>query len=181
MYRGRSHTYGCGSFSKSLLNLLEYLLLFYTSVVLVIKACGILVPWAGVRHAPSALEAKSQPPGPPGKSWKNSSSEMQNKLWSCTSPWLKHKQKKSVWWSFVSACVLSCFSRVLLFATPWTVAHQAPLSMGILQARILEWVSMPSSEGSSLPRDRTHIWLHVLPCKWIFYPLSHLGSHDDHF
>ena len=34
-----------------------------------------------------------------------------------------------------------------LFATPWTVAHQAPLSMGILQARILEWVSIPSSEA----------------------------------
>ena len=31
------------------------------------------------------------------------------------------------------------------FATPWTVAHQAPLSMGILQARILKWVAMPSS------------------------------------
>ena len=28
--------------------------------------------------------------------------------------------------------------------TPWTVAHQAPLSMGILQARILEWVAFPS-------------------------------------
>ena len=28
------------------------------------------------------------------------------------------------------ACVLSRFSRVQLFATPWTVAHQAPLSMG---------------------------------------------------
>jgi len=27
--------------------------------------------------------------------------------------------------------------------TPWTVAHQAPLSMGMLQARILEWVAMP--------------------------------------
>ena len=26
--------------------------------------------------------------------------------------------------------VLSCFSRVRLFATLWTVAHQAPLSMG---------------------------------------------------
>ena len=26
---------------------------------------------------------------------------------------------------------------------------------GILQARILEWVAMPSSRGSSLPRDRT--------------------------
>ena len=37
--------------------------------------------------------------------------------------------------------------------TPWTVAHQASLSMGILQARILEWVAMPSSRGSSQPRD----------------------------
>ena len=26
---------------------------------------------------------------------------------------------------------------------------------GILQERILEWVAMPSSRGSSLPRDRT--------------------------
>ena len=28
---------------------------------------------------------------------------------------------------------------------------------GILQARILEWVAMPSSRGSSQPRDQTHI------------------------
>ena len=28
---------------------------------------------------------------------------------------------------------------------------------GILQARILEWVAMPSSRGSSPPRDRTRI------------------------
>ena len=42
-------------------------------------------------------------------------------------------------------------SRVQLFATSWTVAHHAPLSMGILQARILEWVAMPSSRGSSRP------------------------------
>ena len=27
---------------------------------------------------------------------------------------------------------------------------------GILQARILEWVAMPSSWGSSQPRDQTH-------------------------
>ena len=37
--------------------------------------------------------------------------------------------------------------------TPWTVARQAPLSMGILQARILEWVAFPFSKGSSQPRD----------------------------
>ena len=30
---------------------------------------------------------------------------------------------------------------------------QAPLSMGILQARILQWVAIPSSRGSSQPRD----------------------------
>ena len=29
--------------------------------------------------------------------------------------------------------------------------------MGILQARILEWVVMPSSRGSSQPRDRTQV------------------------
>ena len=40
-------------------------------------------------------------------------------------------------------------------ATRWTAACQAPLSMGILQARILEWVAMASSRGSSQPRDRT--------------------------
>ena len=38
-----------------------------------------------------------------------------------------------------------------------TVACQAPLSMGIFQARTLEWVAMPSSRGSSQPGDRTRI------------------------
>ena len=42
-------------------------------------------------------------------------------------------------------------------ATLWTVACQAPLSMGILQARILERVAMPSSEGSSRLRDQTRV------------------------
>ena len=34
-------------------------------------------------------------------------------------------------------------SRVRLFATPWTVAHQAPLFMEILQARIRSGFSCP--------------------------------------
>ena len=29
--------------------------------------------------------------------------------------------------------------------------------LGILQARILEWVAMPSTRGSSQPRDRTQV------------------------
>ena len=43
--------------------------------------------------------------------------------------------------------MLGCFSHVQLFATPWTVAHQAPLSLRILQVRIWEWVAMLSSGG----------------------------------
>ena len=39
------------------------------------------------------------------------------------------------------------------------VACQTPLSMGILQARILEWVAMPFSTESSQPRDQTKISL----------------------
>ena len=43
-------------------------------------------------------------------------------------------------WPFLVLCMLSRFSHIQLFETLWTVAHQAPLSMGILQARILESV-----------------------------------------
>ena len=53
--------------------------------------------------------------------------------------------------------VLFCFSHVRIFVTPWNAAHQAPLSMGILQSRILEWIAIPFSRGSSQPRDWTHI------------------------
>ena len=42
-------------------------------------------------------------------------------------------------------------SRVQQFAIPWTIARQASLSMGMLQARILQWVAMSSSRGSSTP------------------------------
>ena len=43
------------------------------------------------------------------------------------------------------------------FVTTRTVALQAPLSMGILQARRLEWVAMPSPRGSSQLRDQTQV------------------------
>ena len=52
-----------------------------------------------------------------------------------------------------SACVLTCFSCVLLFASPVDSSLLGSSVHGILQARILEWVAMPSSRGSSQPRD----------------------------
>ena len=39
--------------------------------------------------------------------------------------------------------------------TIWTVAHQAPLSMGFPRARILGWVAISSFRRSSQPRDQT--------------------------
>ena len=50
-------------------------------------------------------------------------------------------------------CVLSYFSYVQLFMILWTVAQQAPLFRRILQARMLEWVAMRSSRGSSRSGD----------------------------
>ena len=47
--------------------------------------------------------------------------------------------------------MLSCFSQVQLFVSPWTVAHQAPLSMGFSQARILEWIAIPFSKDLPHP------------------------------
>ena len=43
---------------------------------------------------------------------------------------------------------------------------------GILQARILEWVAISFSKGSSWPRD----WTHITGLSGGFLPLSRLGS-----
>ena len=49
------------------------------------------------------------------------------------------------------------FADVPLFRIPWTVAHQAPLFMGFFQIRILEWVAIPFSKGSSQSRNQTQV------------------------
>ena len=45
------------------------------------------------------------------------------------------------------------------FATLWTIAYQAPIH-GVSQARILKWVSISFSRGSSRHRDRTQGLMH---------------------
>ena len=53
-------------------------------------------------------------------------------------------------------CTHVSLSRIRLFVTPWTAAHQAPLS--IFQARILEWVAIPSSTLQWV-RWKTDLWV----------------------
>ena len=60
------------------------------------------------------------------------------------------KNHFKVWDLYVHACLLSCFSHIWLFATLWTIACQALLSMGFSRKE-LEWVAMPFSRKSSRP------------------------------
>ena len=47
---------------------------------------------------------------------------------------------------------------------------------GILQARILEWVAVPSSRGSSQPRDQTYSGLCLLHWQAVSLPLAPPGK-----
>ena len=62
-------------------------------------------------------------------------------------------------------------SPVGLFATPWTIAHQAPLSMGFSRQEYQSGLPFPS-RGSSWSRDGTR----VSSTADRLYHLSHQGS-----
>ena len=57
------------------------------------------------------------------------------------------------WVSSIYACMLSCFTCVQLFVTLWTIAHQAPLSMGFSRQEQWSRLPFPPSRGSSQPRN----------------------------
>ena len=78
---------------------------------------------------------------------------------------------------FIHAYILCYFSHIWLFATAWTlwtVAHQIPVH-GIFLARILEWVAMSSSRGSSLPRDQIQVFYVSCIGRQLLYHYCHLG------
>ena len=70
---------------------------------------------------------------------------------------------------------MKSLSRVRLFTTLWTVAHQAPLSMEFSQARILEWVAIFFSRGIFLTQGLNPYLLHLLHWQVDSLLLSHLG------
>ena len=72
----------------------------------------------------------------------------------------------------VSTCVLS---RVWLFATPWTISPPGSYLHRTSQARVLEWVAISFSRGSSQYRDRTEV-LQYLHWHAGSLPLEPLGK-----
>ena len=80
--------------------------------------------------------------------------------------------------TYLCTCMLSCSSRVWLY-NPTDCSWPGSSVHGILYARILAWVAMPSSRGSSQPRDRTLVSC-VYRMASRFLPLSHWGSLHTH-
>ena len=81
-------------------------------------------------------------------------------IWATREAWWS-QLKTFLYYMHICVCVCVCVcvcihiyrSHSVVFdnVIPWTVAHQAPLSMGFLRARILEWITIPFSRGSSGP------------------------------
>ena len=57
----------------------------------------------------------------------------------------------------VCVCVCVCVYAPTLLTDPLDCSPPGSSIHGILQARILEWVAIPVSWGSSQPRDRTQV------------------------
>ena len=56
-----------------------------------------------------------------------------------------------------AAAAAKSLQSCLTLCDPMDCSPRGSSVHGILQARILEWVTMPSSRGSSPPRNRTRI------------------------
>ena len=70
---------------------------------------------------------------------------------------------------YVYACVLSCFSRVLLFVTPRTVAHQVLLSVGLTPGKNTGVSCHALLQIFPTQGLNPHL-RHLLHCRWILYP-----------
>ena len=84
--------------------------------------------------------------------------QINNQGWFCLElTGLISLESKELTYSWILCCAVLSWS--VMSDSLWShgLSYQAPLPMGILQARILGWVAMPSSRGSSQPRDQTQV------------------------
>ena len=65
-------------------------------------------------------------------------------------------------------CVLSCFSRVWLLVTLWTVAHKTPLSMGF--SRQEYWSGLPCPPPEDFPKRGIIFIIFLLIWNWWLGP-----------
>ena len=100
--------------------------------------------------------------------------------WHLSEPWrpcessllfpLMQNASVTVWAKLLQWCPTLC--NPMNRSTPGSSVH------GTFQARILEWIAMPSSRGSSWRRDLTCI-VHVSYIgRWVLHLSGHLRSHN---
>ena len=93
------------------------------------------------------------------------------KIWGAWWKWTK----SGLWWCW-HMCV-SQFSLVQLLRPPWTVACQAPLSMGF--SRQEDWSGLPCPSLGDLPGPGIESTSHVsCSSRQVLYHSCHLGSPD---
>ena len=117
------------------------------------------------------------------------------KSWTRLSNWTTATISSNSWWapptlartfsgfsqpsSWLFLLSQACVKSLQLCPTLCDAMDYSPLSSsvhGILQARILSWVAVPSSRGSSQPRDWTCISYISCIGKRVLYHWRHLGS-----
>ena len=76
---------------------------------------------------------------------------------------------------------LCCRYRRVWLCDPMDCSPPDTSVHGILHVRIQEWVAMPSSRGSSWPRDQTHFSYVSCIGRQILYHWCHLGSPLSHY
>ena len=99
------------------------------------------------------------------------SSSIPLKWWGWGRRWVNFKQIPNPLYQR-TVCVLSHFSRIQLFATPWTVALQVHLSMRV--SRQEYWSGLPFPSLGDLPDPG--IEPGMLLYRYILYHLNHQGS-----
>ena len=80
---------------------------------------------------------------------------------------------------FLGCVCAQALQSCLTLCDPMNSNCQGPLSMGILQAKILEWVAVSSSRGSSQPRDQTSVFSVSCIGRRVLYT-SATGSFSKH-
>ena len=77
---------------------------------------------------------------------------------------------------YVAAAAAKSLQSCLALCDPIDGSPPDSSVQGISQARILEWVALSSSRGSSQLRDRTSISCVSFIGRWVLYHKHHLGS-----
>ena len=77
---------------------------------------------------------------------------------------------------FICLLVCMCAKVASVVSDPMDCSPPGSSVHGILQARILDWAAVPSSRGSSWPRDWICISHIFCICRWVLYHQYHLGS-----